>query len=326
MACYKNKTKEITVDQRAQTVFDPMFAGARKAHTPVYVQRSSQYFSARRVIDYRSDKRALDPALSTMETGQPSTDVLGGPTPSLPERQTAHGSRSLQAIVGRMRVRIPDRQTTVLYVMAAVVFVTGLAVSLQGLRANHVVAAQVIHAQQTTLSSVNNSSNVVPSSVKPSEAAVAHYAVSPNEPRYIDIPKLGVHSEVLSEGVSSNNQLQVPWNIYDTGWYNASSQPGQPGAMLIDGHSGIDGLHGVFYKLATLVAGDQITITRGDGQKFTYMVAKTQVVSAKSVDMGSMLVSADTSKPGLNLITCTGDQIPGTDELNERVQVYAVMQ
>jgi len=213
--------------------------------------------------------------------------------------------------------------------MAAVVFVAGVAVSLGGLRANRAVAAQVTHLQQQTdaaAASPTGTAAAAPSAAKPSSAAVAGYTVSPNEPRYIDIPALGIHARVLSEGVSSKNQLQVPWNIYDTGWYNASAQPGQTGAMLIDGHSGINGLHGVFYKLGSLTAGSQITVTRGDGQKFTYTAVKVQTVNVNDVDMQSMVVSAAAGKPGLNLITCTGDQIPGTDELNERVQVYAVMQ
>jgi len=82
----------------------------------------------------------------------------------------------------------------------------------------------------------------------------------------------------------------------------------------------------VFYQLGQLVAGDPIAITRGDGKQFTYLVAKVQTVDTKDVDMASMLVSADTAKPGLNLITCAGKQIPGTSELSQRVLVYAVLQ
>jgi sortase (surface protein transpeptidase) len=222
------------------------------------------------------------------------------------------------------RFRLPNKQTAVLYGMAGVVFVIGLAVSLSGLRANHRVATQVGQAQQQTGKSVAD--NEVPSTTKLSATTVANYAASPNVPKYLDIPKFNVHTRVLSEGVTKSGQMQVPWNIYDTGWYNASSQPGQAGGMLIDGHSGLGAMHGVFYRLNQLAVGDLISIIRGDNTKFTYAVAKVQTVDTKSVDMASMLVSADTAKPGLNLITCTGDQIPGTTELNKRVQVYAVQQ
>jgi LPXTG-site transpeptidase (sortase) family protein len=211
--------------------------------------------------------------------------------------------------------------------MAGFVFLLGVAVSLNGLRANKQVAAQVTHLQhEQGEDGTDASADAPPSTVKPSSNTVASYTVAPNLPRYIDIPKLQVHARVLSMGVDRKNQLRAPGNVFDAGWYNASAQPGQPGAMLVDGHISSWTTKGVFYGLNKLRAGDQITITRGDGQKFTYSVAKTQVYDAKKVDMASLLVSQDTGKPGLNLISCSGDVIPGTSEFDKRIVVYAVMQ
>jgi LPXTG-site transpeptidase (sortase) family protein len=127
-------------------------------------------------------------------------------------------------------------------------------------------------------------------------------------------------------GGRQKNELQAPYGIYDAGWYNASSHPGENGAMLIDGHSGIGKTRGIFHDLTQLAAGDDITVTRGDGQTFTYKVVDLQVVDKEQVDMGSLLVSADTAKPGLTLITCAGSQVPGTFSLQQRVIVRAVMQ
>jgi LPXTG-site transpeptidase (sortase) family protein len=221
---------------------------------------------------------------------------------------------------------------SVLYAMAGFVFLAGLLVSWNGLHANRQVAAQVQHSRKVSEATAGQDTQSTqttapaPSSSKPAASTIANYTVAPNLPRYIDIPSLKVHTRVLSEGVDSKGALQVPWNIYDTGWYSSSAQPGQLGAMLIDGHSGIGGLHGSFYELSSLTSGDSITITRGDGQTFTYTVVKVQVVDVDSVNMSSMVVSADPTKPGLNLISCAGEQIPGTDELNQRAMVYAVLQ
>jgi len=55
-------------------------------------------------------------------------------------------------------------------------------------------------------------------------------------------------------------------------------------------------------------------------------VVDVQVVDKDKVDMSSLLVSADTAKPGLTLITCAGSQVPGTFSLQQRVIVRAVMQ
>jgi len=215
-----------------------------------------------------------------------------------------------------------SKRTAVLYAMAAVIFIVGLSVSINGLRANRQVAAQVQHL--ATQSNGSSDENAAPSTTKPSDSSIGSYVVAPNLPRYIDIAKLSVHARVLSMGVTSKNQLKAPGNVYDAGWYNASAQPGQPGGMLIDGHISSWKTKGVFYGLNKLVAGDPIAITRGDGKVITYKVVKTQLFDADSVDMASLLVSQDTNKPGLNLISCSGDVIPGTNEFNKRLVVYAV--
>jgi LPXTG-site transpeptidase (sortase) family protein len=193
--------------------------------------------------------------------------------------------------------------------------------------ANKKVTAQV-KALQTLSSNEGGSSETgaPPSTEKVSAAAIRNYAVVPANPRYIDIPKLQVHARILAMTVDEHNELKAPYGIYDAGWYSSSSLPGQNGAMLLDGHSGIGKTHGIFHDIAKLAAGDQITITRGDGQKFTYAVVKTAVMDVAKVDMSSTLVSQDTAKPGLSLITCAGDQIPGTFSLKQRVVVYAVLQ
>lgn len=307
-----------------------MFSGRAPRRASSYASRPTKHFSSRHFIDYSSDSQSgsrPEPlktrpvaAITPMQQEAGTIDVSS-------EKWHKHFFAQLKNIRHQLRLS----QTMVLYTMASVVFLIGLAASLGGMFTNHQVAAQVTHLQQQTSKSADGVigapvSAVVPSSVKPSVATVASYHVSPNIPRYIDIPALNVHSEVLSEGVSGDGQLQVPWDIYDTGWYNASAQPGQNGAVLIDGHSGIDGMHGVFYQLGSVVVGDQIIITQGNGQKFTYKVVKTQIVNSQHVNMQSMVVSINPNVPGLNLITCTGEQIPGTDQLNERVQVYAILQ
>lgn len=215
-----------------------------------------------------------------------------------------------------------------LYAGAFVVFSLGMYASLSGLWANKQVGLQVKTLQKSAVQGAATGSSdgtTPPSMEKPNEHAVRSYAVSPLNPRYIDIPKLKVHARVLAMGVDRKNELQAPYGIYDAGWYNASAKPGENGAMLVDGHSGIGKTRGIFHDLTKLVAGDEIVIKRGDGQVFTYLVTASYVADADKVDMASLMVSADTAKPGINLITCAGDQIPGTFTLKQRVVVRAVM-
>jgi LPXTG-site transpeptidase (sortase) family protein len=225
--------------------------------------------------------------------------------------------------VRKARKRPVFSSQTVLYSMAVMIFALGLSASLISLRTNQKAQAQVnkISSGQNN----NGDGDILPSTKKPSDAEVSAYKAPADLPRYLDIPSLKVHARVYAIGTNKKGELGAPANIYNTAWYKKSSKPGQPGAMLIDGHSGLN-IDGVFNGLTKLKKGDLINVKRGDGRVFTYSVVKTQVFPAEKVDMASLLVSADTSNPGLNLISCTGDRIPGTYALNQRVAVYAVLQ
>ena len=212
----------------------------------------------------------------------------------------------------------------ILYAMAGMLLIAGGYVVFSGIRTNDHVKAQVKQLQNATQSS--DDAGDTPTDEKPTAAAVSGYTVAPLLARYLDIPKLGVHARVRPLGIKNDNTLKAPTNGYDVGWYDASSRPGENGAMLIDGHSNVLGTPGVFAKLPKLVAGDVIKVTRGDGKVLSYKVRTVETVDDKKVDMSSLLVSADTAKPGLNLITCAGDVIPGTLHLNKRVLVQAVLE
>lgn len=216
----------------------------------------------------------------------------------------------------------PKRQPLLLYSMAAVIFFLGLGISIAGFRTNQKAQAQVGSLIKNT-SDGGSPRSTPPSTNKPSDWNIANYTVPPDAPRYIDIPSLSIHSRVLSVNVTKNGALDTPRNVFDTAWYNKSSKPGEPGAMVVDGHISSWSTHGVFYGLNKLKRDDKIIITRGDGAKFTYRVFKNEIKLAQAVDMASLLVSVDTNKPGLNLISCIGDIIPGTNEFNKRIVVYA---
>jgi len=170
---------------------------------------------------------------------------------------------------------------------------------------------------------ISVSATPAPSSVKPSTSAIVNYSVAPTLPKYITIPAIGIdNTRVIQLGLMSNGQIATPDNIYDTGWYKNSAKPGQPGAMFIYGHVSSWTADGVFYNLKKLTPGDDITITRGDNTTFTYQVIKSKVYAYNNVDMHAVLSPINPNKPGLNLMTCTGEVIKGTSEFNEREVVF----
>jgi sortase (surface protein transpeptidase) len=93
--------------------------------------------------------------------------------------------------------------------------------------------------------------------------------------------------------------------------------------MLIDGHISSWTARGVFYGLKELKPGDALQIVRGDGVIFNYLVVKSQTYPASNVDMAAALTPVTPGTPGLNLISCSGDVIPGTSNFNERIVVFA---
>jgi sortase (surface protein transpeptidase) len=213
-------------------------------------------------------------------------------------------------------------QQKVLFGLALLLFAGGGFVSLQTLHTNHAASAQVSALSQKA-DNQGGQNDALPSTTKPSSAAVKNYVVAPDLPRYIKIPKLSVNARVLQVGVTSSGALGTPNNVYDAAWYTGSSKPGQPGAMLIDGHVSSWTTRGVFYGLKRLVAGDKIQIQRGDGQVFNYQVVKSQMFADDNVDMQAAVRPVTAGKQGLNLISCIGKVKKGTNEFDHRIIVFA---
>jgi LPXTG-site transpeptidase (sortase) family protein len=166
-------------------------------------------------------------------------------------------------------------------------------------------------------------SRSAPSSAEPSPQAIANYTVPSLHPKYIAIPSIDVgNSRVRELGLTSGGAIATPDNIYDAGWYDRSSLPGQKGAEFIYGHVSSWTAHGIFYDLKKLKAGDNVVVTRGDNKKFTYRVVSTKIYPYKKVDMNQVLRPVSAGEPGLNIMTCTGRIIKGTSEFSERLVVF----
>jgi LPXTG-site transpeptidase (sortase) family protein len=209
--------------------------------------------------------------------------------------------------------------------LAILLFMTGLGVSAQAFRANKKITATVHAMSQQSSQNSEDNVDAPPDETAATSSSVSGYKVSPDMPRYVRIAKINVSARVTRMGIKSNNELKAPGNIYDVGWYENSSKPGDAGgAALFDAHVSGPTKTGVFYNLKKLVVGDTVEVERGDGKKLLYKVVKSQVYDKDKVDMASALVSAVPGKAGLNLMTCTG-QIKGSD-YSQRLVVYTVAQ
>lgn len=153
-------------------------------------------------------------------------------------------------------------------------------------------------------------------------AVQAEYKVAADMPRMLSIESIGVNARVLPMGVNPDNSLQAPVNIYDSGWYDGSAKPGQPGAALIDAHASGPTRQGLFAYLDTMQKGDRVKLERGDGEMLEYEVVAVETTALDAVDMQKVLKPYGDATEGLNLITCTGKWLQQQRTYNQRAIVY----
>jgi len=148
------------------------------------------------------------------------------------------------------------------------------------------------------------------------------YTVAADAPRALYIEALNIAARIMPMGVTANNSIQAPKNIYDAGWYTASAKPGHVGALFIDGHASGATRMGLFAYLDTLKRGDTLVIEKGSGEKLTYVVRATETIPEGSVDMNKVLAPYTPGTSGVNLMTCTGEWVADRKTYTDRVIVY----
>ena len=143
----------------------------------------------------------------------------------------------------------------------------------------------------------------------PHAAVPGVIALGPSTPVSIDIPSLGIHADILALGLNPDGTVAVPGENQATqaAWYDGSASPGQDGAAVILGH--VDSFHlprgrAVFYALGAAKKGDQVDVTRADGQVAVFTVDVATLVAKDDFPTGA--VYGPTEGPELRLITCGG--------------------
>lgn len=162
------------------------------------------------------------------------------------------------------------------------------------------------------------------------QAIVSAYTVPAIQPRYISIPKLDIEKvRVQKVALDANSLVSMPKNIHDTGWFDKSATPGQGyGAVLINGHGIGSSKSGAFAKLGTLQPSDTITVERGDGRKFKYVVVESETMPLDEVNatgMKKLMLPIDDDKEGLSLIAPAGNWVPRIQQFDHRIMLRAVL-
>jgi hypothetical protein len=172
----------------------------------------------------------------------------------------------------------------------------GAALVLGGLAVIGLAVASQVHAPQPAASAAGDTG---PGGRGP--------ALSRSVPVAVDIPAIGVRSQLLHLGLNPDGTIQVPsltTAADEAAWYEYSATPGEIGASVIEGH--VDSYQGpaVFFRLGALRPGDDINVTLADGVTAIFRVSGVREYPKDKFPDG--LIYGTTHYAALRLITCGG--------------------
>ncbi|HEY1642481.1 MAG TPA: class F sortase [Streptosporangiaceae bacterium] len=145
-----------------------------------------------------------------------------------------------------------------------------------------------------------------------------------SSPVSVDIPAIGVHSQLLHLGVNADGSMRVPsltTAADEAAWYKYSPTPGQLGASVIEGH--VDTYHGpaVFFRLGSLRPGNRVDVRLADGVTAVFRV--TGVREYIKSRFPAKTIYGATKRPVLILITCGGSFDYATRQYRSSTVVFA---
>ena len=155
-------------------------------------------------------------------------------------------------------------------------------------------------------------------------ASVVGPLLTPSKPTAVDIPAIGVHSDIQYLGLTEEHTLEVPapGPKYDVAaWYKYSSTPGALGPSVIYGH--VDSAStgpSVFFNLGNLRPGHKVFVTRADRTIAVFEV--DGVRSYPKERFPRQLVYGPTDHAALRLITCGGPFDETSGHYLENIVVY----
>jgi sortase (surface protein transpeptidase) len=144
-------------------------------------------------------------------------------------------------------------------------------------------------------------------------------------PVSLTIPLIGVKTNLITLGLAAGGSMQVPVSTTVAGWFTGSPRPGAVGSSIIVGH--VDGrvasteARGVFFRLNTLKAGDDVFVKRADGTTAEFRV--TEVQTYLKDHFPTQTVYGPTPDAELRLITCGGAFDAATGHYLSNIVVYA---
>lgn len=121
-------------------------------------------------------------------------------------------------------------------------------------------------------------------------------------PERLVIDSIDVDAEVEPVGINSKGEQEVPDSIEVTGWWRDGSKPGEPGNVVIVGHTASKD-DGVFDDLERLGTGDTVKVSSGS-KVLAYEVTKEQEIKVGTFATVADEIYRRSGKSGIVLMTC----------------------
>ncbi|MEX0782240.1 MAG: class F sortase [Dehalococcoidia bacterium] len=127
------------------------------------------------------------------------------------------------------------------------------------------------------------------------------------------LPSLDVDSAIEVIGVKANNEMDVPHDPLNTGWYDVEGwgKPGHGDNSVMAAH--VDyypNILGPFNKLKDLVPGeDDVVVVMENGLEYRYRVIRKARFTVSEIKMGELIWPEEKPEGAewITLITCGGD-------------------
>ncbi|MFG1885498.1 class F sortase [Micromonospora sp. NPDC049102] len=144
-----------------------------------------------------------------------------------------------------------------------------------------------------------------------------------SRPTALAIDTIDLRAPLHDVGIAPDGTIAVPdvGRAQEAGWYDQGPTPGQYGPAVIVGHVDTTTGPAVFHRLRELRSGDQVDITRADGQVAVFEVDSVQKFDKERLPVDE--VYGDFSRPSLRLITCGGRWVGGETGYSDNLVVFA---
>ncbi len=161
---------------------------------------------------------------------------------------------------------------------------------------------------------------ITPAIPRPPERASAGTHIQPTT---LDIPQIGLSTELVDLGLNENGALEAPADFDVAGWFAAGPAPGDGSGppAVIAGHVDSSSGPAIFYRLRELKAGSVITVGGIDNVARRFVVYRTAQYAKTAFPAAEVYARAERSE--LRLITCSGDFDSDASSYLSNLVVYA---